>query len=648
VETNNIPKRDLNSFVVASYDIETDPFKAGRVPKPFAWGFHVINQTIGGTAEFTESEMIAVDAYNNAKTKAQKLAVMKPYKNAMRNRSKRSKKISIAIEESYTDFWSLFADKCTASFIDHLESLERPHLIFAHNGGKFDYMYLREHIRGKVFIIGGRLVEWEYTTKKGVTHVLRDSYAILPVPLSSGGGKLDIDYSKLEKKVRTKNKVEIMQYMKQDCVALSEMVMAFKEKYGKFFLTIGSACFDHLKKMYPLEKTSYHFDQEMRKYYYGGRCQTFEGGEINEEVYVYDVNSMYPYVMANYTHPYSPNYVKGKKITDDTYFIKWTGTNHGAVPYRKEDGSLTFDQPHGTFFTTIHEWRIALKYNLIEVEEIHETIDFFGVTKLDDYVNEGNAEKVKTKSTHGNKSNAYTLCKLHLNSPYGKYAQDNLKFKTWNFVDPDTACNQEGATVIEGDEFTMIGLPSNAEPEKTTFNNTATGASITGASRAVLLEANIQMLKAGARLLYNDTDSIICTKPQREVEGLEMHPEKLGAWDLEAVGDKMYIAGKKIYAIYKGENCIKIATKGVRVTPRDIHEFLPHDPSADDIKSAKQQMLNIGGGEIKNVALGGDFLFENDAPSMKIDGRNIFIHRIMKNTFKESVLPKVYKLGEKQ
>lgn len=638
---NKIEKRDLNKYIVASYDIETDPFKAGRIPQPFAWGFHVAKQTVNGTASFTEQEQDAVDAYHNAKTKAQKLAVMKPYKNAMKNRNKRSKKINIEIEESYKDFWSLFAHKCNDSFIAHLESLEQPHLIFAHNGGKFDFMYLREFIRGKVFIIGGRLVEWEYTTSKGVTHVFRDSYAILPVALSSGGGKLDIDYSKLEKKVRTKHKAEIMDYMKQDCVALSEMVHAFKKKYGKFYLTIGSACFDHLKKMYPLEKTSYHFDREMRQYYFGGRCQAFEGGEINEGVLVYDVNSMYPYVMAHYKHPYSPNFVKGREVTEDTAFIKWTGKNFGAVPYRLEDGSLTFDHPHGTFFTTIHEWKVAKKYDLIEVEEIHETIDFFTWTDFKEYVEEGTQEKISSKKEFGSKSPEYALTKLHLNSVYGKLAQNNLQFKTWQFVEPDTFCKDAGATVIEADLFTMIGMPSNAVPEETSFNNCATGASITGASRAVLLEANVQFIKAGSRLLYNDTDSIVCTKPSKEVTGIEMHPEKLGAWDLEATGDRMYIAGKKIYAIYSGEDCIKIATKGVRVTPRDIHEFLPQDPSTEDIKEAKQKMQNIGGAEIKNVAMGGEFIFENDAPSMKIDGRNIFIHRIMRSTFKETLPPLV-------
>lgn len=636
---NKIEKRDLSTYIVASYDIETDPFKAGRIPQPFAWGFHVAKQTVNGTAPLTENEQVAVDAYHNAKTKSQKLAVMKPYKNALKNRNKRSKKINIEIEETYKDFWSLFPHKCNDSFIEHLESLEQPHLIFAHNGGKFDFMYLREFIRGKVFIIGGRLVEWEYTTSKGITHVFRDSYAILPVALSSGGGKLDIDYSKLEKKVRTKHKAEIMGYMKQDCVALSEMVHAFKKKYGKFYLTIGSACFDHLKKMYPLEKTSYHFDCEMRKYYFGGRCQAFEGGEITGEIQVYDVNSMYPYVMAEYKHPYSPNFIKGLEVTDDTAFIRWTGKNYGAVPSRQEDGSLTFDKEYGEFHTSIHEWKVALKYNLIEIEEIHETIDFFTWTDFKDYVEEGTLEKISAKQEFGSKSPEYALTKLHLNSVYGKMAQNNLKFQSWQFVEPDTFCKDAGATVIEADLFTMIGLPSNAVPEETSFNNTATGASITGAARAVLLEANINFALAGAKLLYNDTDSAIIIKPTKPIEGLTMHPEKLGAWDLEATGERMYIAGKKIYAIYSGEDCIKIATKGVRVTPRDIHNFLPQDPTKDDIKEAKQTMLNIGGAEIRNVAMGGQFIFENDAPSMKIDGRVMFIHRIMRSTFKDTISP---------
>ena len=81
----------------------------------------------------------------------------------------------------------------------------------------------------------------------------------------------------------------------------------------------------------------------------------------------------------------------------------------------------------------------------------------------------------------------------------------------------------------------------------------------------------------------------------------------------------------------------------MRVVPRDIYEFLPQNPTDKDVKIAKQKMMNIGGAEIKNVAMGGEFLFKNDAPSLKISGAHNFVERIMKQTFKQPSLMELLK-----
>ena len=76
--------------------------------------------------------------------------------------------------------------------------------------------------------------------------------------------------------------------------------------------------------------------------------------------------------------------------------------------------------------------------------------------------------------------------------------------------------------------------------------------------------------------------------------------------------------------------------------PRDIYNFLPESPTEKDVKIAKQDMMNIGGEEIKAVALGGEFLFKNDAPSLKLDGGYNFIERNMTSTFKQPTLLELY------
>lgn len=628
-------KLDLNKYILATFDIETDPFKAGRKPEPFSFGFYTGAQTIEGfTYNTSEADLEFFENWEKL-TKEEKQANVNKYRSAKRRQQKTRVKNDNNIPETYVDFWDNDPEIVKAEFINHLESLDEPHLIFAHNGGKFDYMYFHAWIRGKVFVINGRLVEWEYITQKGVKHILRDSYAILPVALGTGGDKLDMDYRKMEKANRNKHKEEILKYLKQDCVALYDLCLAFKHKYDKWFLTLASASYSRIKARYKIENTDFIYDEMYRQFYFGGRCQAFNSGEITGDIEVYDVNSMYPYAMSEYNHPLSKNCYIGDDITEETFFIKWSGKNYGAVPSRLKNGEINFDILEGEFFTSIHEYNVALKYNLIEVDEVIETHNWVTYGTFKEHIDD--CKEAKETAEKGSKQ--YILAKLDMNSGYGKFAQDPRKYKNYEFVDPDDEVTENNCSVVEGENFKLICTPDDEEKR---FNNVATAASITGASRAMMLEGLIEFTKAGAKVFYCDTDSIICDKPKLKVNNLKFHESELGAWDKEKTGDTVYIGGKKIYALFKNDNCVKIASKGVRVIPRDIYNFLPEFPDENDVKIAKQDMLNIGGDEIKRVAMGGEFIFKNDAPSLKLDGNHNFVERAMTSTFKQPTLLELY------
>lgn len=629
-------KLDLETYLVAAFDIETDPFKAGRKPEPFSFGFFRGEQVKHGW-EYFPADADAEFLENWATlTKEEKQANVNKYRSVKRRIQKTRVANDVTYPEIYTDYWDADPQTVKEQFIETLESLEHPHLIFAHNGGKFDFMYFHAWIRGEVFVINGRLVEWTYVTKTGVKHILRDSYAILPTALSTGGDKLDIDYRKMEKENRDANRDEILVYLKQDCVALFDLCMAFKEKYGKWFMTLASAAYSRIKSRYNIEKTTIFYDDVYRKFYFGGRCQAFASGEIKGDIEVYDVNSMYPFAMSEYKHPLSKNSYVDDIITDDTFFVVWEGKNFGAVPTRMPNGEINFDVEEGTFFTSIHEFLVCKQYGLIEVDDIVETHNWSTYGTFKEHIDD--CKTAKETAEKGSKQ--YILAKLDMNSGYGKFAQDSRKYKNYEFVDPEDDFVYPGCQVVEGENFKLICSPDDGDKY---FNNVATAASITGASRAMMLIGLMEFAKAGAEVFYCDTDSVICTAPTRPVENLKFHPSELGAWDKEKTGDCVYIGGKKIYALYQNQNCAKIASKGVRVVPRDIYEFLPQNPTDKDVKIAKQKMMNLGGAEIKNVAMGGEFLFKNDAPSLKISGAHNFVERIMKQTFKQPTLMELLK-----
>lgn len=631
-------KLNLDNYLVATFDIETDPFKAGRKPEPFSFGFYRGKQIIKNWVDNTsESDILFFNEWEKL-SKADKQLNINKYRSAKRRQSKARIKNDLIYPELYIDKWDNNSNLIKKEFINVLEQLEEPHLIFAHNGGKFDFMYFHEWIRGDVFVINGRLVEWKYKTAKGITHILRDSYAILPTALGTGGDKLDIDYRKMEKDNRDNHREEILIYLKQDCVALYDLCMAFKEKYNKWFMTLASASFSRIKERYKIEKTDLYYDDNYRRFYFGGRCQAFACGELKGDIEVYDVNSMYPYAMSEYNHPLSKNSYIDDIITAETFFVVWEGKNFGAVPVRLKNGEINFDQPSGVFYTSIHEFLVCKKYGLIEVDEVLETYNWITYGSFKDHIDECRI----AKETAPKNSKQYILAKLDMNSGYGKFAQDSRKYKNYEFVDPDEVVTDDDCAIVEGENFKLICTPDDSEKY---FNNVATAASITGASRAMMLEGLMEFTLAGAEVFYCDTDSVICSAPTKPVKNLKFDPVLLGAWDKEKTGDTVYIAGKKIYSLFDNGDCVKIASKGVRVLPRDIYNFLPEQPTNKDVKIAKQDMMNIGGHEIKTIALGGDFLFKNDAPSLKLNGSHTFIERNIKSTFKQPTLLEQYKHG---
>lgn len=137
----------------------------------------------------------------------------------------------------------------------------------------------------------------------------------------------------------------------------------------------------------------------------------------------------------------------------------------------------------------------------------------------------------------------------------------------------------------------------NPEHDARGFEDVAIAASITSAARAVLMLSIAQAY----RPVYCDTDSLIC---ERLGSGLVQSETELGAWKLEASGDEVAIAGKKLYALFDKGELVKSASKGVK----------------------------LNGAEIREVAMGGTVLWQNDAPNFSLLGGTRFVSRRAKST----------------
>jgi hypothetical protein len=522
----------MSKYTLAVFDAETDPFLYGRIPFPFAWGFYDGNK--------------------------------------------------------FVHFWG---DNCTEKFVSFLKSLKKKYIMLAHNGGRFDAMFLLQYIdTGTIKIINGRIAEF-----KLFGHIVRDSLLILPMPLKDYK-KDEIDYDKFERENREKNKSEIVEYLSDDCLFLFDLVFAFYNKFGRK-LTVGSAAINELKKFHPFERIGESHDKIFRQFYYGGRVECFKTGIIKGDFKLYDVNSLYPDRMKNAIHPCGENYTLFTGINarfnpvnfdlcdypDIPYFINFVGYNYGALPQQIK-GIMDFNIPYGEFFCTSHEFKVAMEFGKIKPEFVkfvyvpEKTINFA------EFVDHFYSERLKAKAS-GDKI-ADILNKFIMNSASGKFGTNPDNFFDYRIGDID---DSDFLDSCEDDYFTLYSRDENiALFRRKSFigNNSyldvAIVASITGAGRAKLLRAICESNNP----IMCDTDSLLCEKLAAKID-----PKILGAWKLEHKVDTAYIAAKKLYVLtsktkpilkpnekepekINGQWVLKIASKGVRVKGKDIVDLI--------------------------------------------------------------------------
>lgn len=449
-------------------------------------------------------------------------------------------------------------------------------ILIGHNAGKFDTLFMRDIIGGSMLVVDGRIIK----CKISKTVEVRDSFAILPMPLKNLGAKYEIDYKKLERENREKHRTEITRYLVQDCEVLLSAVQNFYTRAGKQRLTIAGQASAELREIYPdLPKIGAQHDAEFRQFFYGGRVQALEKGILLGDFKMYDVNSMYPAVMATEKHPYGSAY---KKIpfsiknmpVDGCGFFFGICDSHGALPVRMKDKTTPYSFGRVEVAVTLHEIKAGIECGLIKNISGTMLLPEFK-TDFSKFILPHYESRLKAKAIGDAGGDIYH--KLIPNSSYGRFAMSPDGRDEIYYAWPDENI-KEMVSPIERPHFAPIPpewkisdvdmianrfiLKRPAKRPWTFFEDVATGASITGAARARLLRA----LAGSVRPIYCDTDSILCEELNEEI-----NPKKLGAWKHEGDFDCAAIAGKKMYTLLKNKRPIKSASKGVKACPTEIY-----------------------------------------------------------------------------
>jgi hypothetical protein len=492
--------------------------------------------------------------------------------------------------------WDEDYETLIEKILTQIEALPDCYTIYAHNGGKFDYMFFIHKLRGIVKFKGRAIM----SAKIG-NHEIRDSLHLLPEKLAAWK-KDKFDYSKMHKKNRQRFKEEILTYLHSDCLYLFDFLKRFTSEFG-LKISIGQAAFAELKKHYKIASIKPSMDTALRAYFLGGRVECiagmgyFDSARYPQPYKLYDVNSMYWKAMSDFRHPVGAEYLWHRgEPNENTCFIDLNCYSYGAMFKRLETGELSTDDGEGRFHTTIHEYRMALKLGLIENVRINWCVDNLIKTDFSKFILPMYQRREETKiilarlksqalestSEYEEIKKENIFLKYLGNNSWGKTAQNPLKYKEYCFTDHGQMPDREWFDFLDtADENIRHEYSFPVERCNThdvwarpnpgvRFNNVGTGASITGAARAILLEAR----QNATDPIYCDTDSLIC----RELRNVDIHPSRLGAWDLEETFDEVIIAGKKTYAcrIAGKPDCaegrIKVRSKGVdlRVRPERI------------------------------------------------------------------------------
>lgn len=501
-------------------------------------------------------------------------------------------------------FWG---DNCVPQMMEWIREHVPPgSIIYAHNGGRFDFFYFLDYFdkqSDSLVIVHNRIVQ----AKLEGGQVLRDSFKLFPFSLATYK-KTEIDYSKFTRDRRELFRDEILDYLEDDCRDLYELVTAYWEEFGDS-LTIGTTAFKRLKEMYDVgPELGYAWDKHLRdNYYFGGRVERYKIGVFEDGPYkIFDLNSAYPFAMRDYRHPSGvPRF--GDRISEDTFFLRVSGHNYGAFPRRTEKG-LTFAEGTGVFCVSIHEFNTAVELGKFKPFRVLQTVDFARSINFEEFVTLYYGKRISADAI-GDKLRKL-LYKYFLNNSYGKFSINPENYKDFCITSDQEEmplclcktrkCKCDGwrATMhLTHHKMIMWERPT----KQVRRMNIATGASITGATRSLLMRG----LANADCPMYCDTDSIVA----KGLSGVPFSSTNLGAWKLECTGDVLAIGGRKMYALFETDRgceyemgfsrCLKSASKGV----------------------------NLGPDQIIQVARGETVLYNQAAPVFRLDGSIDFIQR---------------------
>lgn len=411
---------------------------------------------------------------------------------------------------------------------------------------------------------------------------LRDSFALLPAPVSILGKIVNSEKIKID--LKTTDITKMIEYNVQDAKIVSLALERFCNVLNSFCTTLGiNTTFDLTNLRLTLASTSKFiinkvtsnqlfsnskvhqiYENILRNFYYGGRTEVFSFKKL-ATAYLYDINSLYPYVMGKYSYPDKFYYVyrwkEPKSIpikvqienTDIIAIFAIVNDTLEKYPFfasRIKD-KLVFNNSVKECLIFREELEYLVKIGYLFSFRITGCVFGYQQKHLEKFVNEG--YEIRKQMKANNNPEEYFI-KILLNSGYGKFGEGREKI---DYGVMSSASEMDENTTIEEYNENYPWLVTRTKKHSNFLtNNVLIAEKITAMARLELYSRIHDAISAGALLAYTDTDSLVLDAPVLPV-GKNIGELKCETiYDFQALGLKEYIHSNAI--ICKG---VKIHSK---------------------------------------------------------------------------------------
>ena len=548
--------------------------------------------------------------------------------------------INTFFSEDHISMYSDFEERSKSMFYQFCSNMEscvqksvgKVRTIYFHNLGSFDGLFLLNYYvskgnryKIKPLIRNHKVYELKVYLDGKLLMRFRDSYILLPGSLSSLGKTLcpelgdkgSIPHDDLVVSDLLHMKSDLLDYLRQDIRLLGGVMLKAQDiNWNKYqidvedVMTVSALSLKIFRKKY-FDENAFHInipnrnqDSFIRSAYYGGHVDVYK--PYGDNLFYYDVNSLYPYIMKTYPMPSGPP-VWHKKLAGldlenlygfiEAYVVCPPSIERPFLPYKDAYGTLIFPTGKftGVYFSEELKFAKTLGYEIIPLRGYlfeKKPSPFKGIIE-DLYESRLDAKK------KGDDAMSY-IYKILMNSLYGRFGI-NPESTVTEICKEDRYMallrkdNFESAEQLN-ETYYMVKYRSNyslAEDD----DWKAPKMSAVHLAAAITACARIHMYPHISRpdCIYIDTDSIVLSSPLSEDF---ISSKEMGLYKLEYKVKKGIFLAPKSYMLKLEDGTTIIKHKGVAkdmvtaewferqyADPTLVEELTKEDPFRRDWKN---------------------------------------------------------------